>query len=108
MSDIAGIVLEQKKAGKPLSYEKIDEAICNLYGGWQNVSDYAKKVLDKVLTSDDLEQLFCSLSEDEAEVKVALAEMNEKYPNTVKQDNVDDIIAALKAKKQNNDAVDEK
>ena len=52
-----------------------------------------------MLSSDDLEQLFISLSEDEAEVKEALAEMNVKYPNVVKRDNVKDIIAALKAKK---------
>ena len=108
LSDIAGIVLEQKKAEKPLSYKMIDEAVCNLYGGWQDVSDYAKEVLDKVLSSDDLEQLFISLSEDEAEAKEALAEMNVKYPNVVKQDNVNDIIAALKAKKRKIDPRDER
>lgn len=108
LSDIAGIVLEQKKAEKPLSYEMIDKAICNLYGGWQDVSDYAKAVLDRVLSSDDLEKLFISLSEDEAEAKEALAEMNVKYPNVVKQDNVNDIIAAIKAKKLKSNDKDER
>ena len=101
LSDIAGIVLEQKKAGKPLSYEMIDRAICNLYGGWDDVSDYSKEVLEKVLSADDLEKLFISLNEDETEAKEALAEMNIKYPNVVKQDNVNDIITALKEKKRN-------
>jgi hypothetical protein len=108
LSDIAGIVLEQKKAEKPLSYEMIDKAICNLYGGWQDVSDYAKEVLDRVLSSDDLEKLFISLSEDEAEAKEALREMNVKYPNVVKQDNVNDIIAAIKAKKLKSNDKDER
>lgn len=97
LSDIAGIVLEQKKAEKPLTYEMIDKAVCNLYGGWQDISDYAKEVLEKILSSDNLEELFISLSEDEAEAKNALAEINEKYPNTIKQDNVNDIIAAIKS-----------
>lgn len=100
LSDIAGIVLEQKKAGKPLSYDRIDRAVCNLYGGWQNVSEYAKEVLKSVLAAKDLKQLFISLSDDETEAKEALAEMNIKYPNVVKQDNANDIIAVLKAKKQ--------
>ena len=100
LSDIAGIVLEQQKAGRPLNYEIIDRAVCNLYGGWQDVSSYAKEVLDRVLASDNLEQLFISLSDDEAEAKEALAEMNVKYPNIVKQDNVNDIIAVLKEKKR--------
>ena len=100
LSDIAGIVLEQQKVGRPLNYEIIDRAVCNLYGGWQDVSSYAKEVLDRVLASDNLEQLFISLSDDEAEAKEALAEMNVKYPNVVKQDNVNDIIAVLKEKKR--------
>ena len=107
LSDIAGIVLEQKKAEKPLNYEMIDGAVCNLYGGWQDVSDYAKEVLDRVLSSDNLEQLFISLSEDEAQAKEALAEMSVKYPNVVKQDNVNDIIAVLKSKKRKSDSRDE-
>ena len=97
LSDIAGIVLEQKKAEKPLTYEMIDKAVCNLYGGWQDISDYAKEVLEKILSSDNLEDLFISLSEDEAEAKSALAEINIKYPDAVKQDNVNDIIAAIKS-----------
>ncbi len=100
LSDIAGIVLEQLKAGKPLNYEMIDKAVCNLYSGWQNVSEYAKDVLDKVLSSSNLEEIFISLSENEAEAKAALVEMNVKYPNVIKQDNVNDIIAILKSKKQ--------
>ena len=97
LSDIAGIVLEQKKAEKPLTYEMIDKAVCNLYGGWQDISDYAKEVLEKILSSDNLEDLFISLSEDEAEAKSALTEINIKYPDAVKQDNVNDIIAAIKS-----------
>ena len=108
LSDIAGIVLEQQKAGKPLRYEAIDKAVRHLYGGWQNVSDYAKKVLDRVLFSDQLEQLYISLSEDEAEAKEALAEMDTKYPNVIKQDNVNEIIAALRSKKSRRDGRDEK
>lgn len=100
LSDIAGIILEEKKAQKPLNYEMIDTAMRNLYGGWQKVSDYAKDVLQKILSSEDLEQLFILLREDEAEAKDALAEINAKYPNVVKQDNANDIIAALKAKKE--------
>ena len=100
LSDIAGIVIEQKRAGEPLNYELIDKAICELYGGWQKVSDYAKEVLSRVLSEEQLEKLFISLSEDEAEAKEALAEINVKYPSLVKRDNANDIIAALKSKKR--------
>ena len=101
LSDIAGIVYEQQMAGKPLSYEMIDRAVCNLYGNWDNVEDYARDLLHKILACDDLQALFIELSEDEIAAKEALSEMIKKYPAVVKQDNVNDVIAAtLKKKRQ--------
>ena len=101
LSDIAGIVYEQQMAGKPLSYEMIDRAVCNLYGNWDNIEDYARDLLDKILACDDLQALFIELSEDEKAAKEALSEMIKKYPTVVKQDNVNDVIAAtLKKKRQ--------
>lgn len=103
LSDIAGILYEQKAMGKPLSYEMIDNAVCNLYGTWDGVSDYAKELLQRILSCNDLKSLFLELSEDEADAKEALLEVEKKYPNVVKKDNVDDIIAAVMKKKRTND-----
>jgi hypothetical protein len=94
LSDIAGIVYEQQMAGNPLSYEMIDRAVCNLYGNWDNIEDYARDLLDKILACDDLQALFIELSEDEKAAKEALSEMIKKYPTVVKQDNVNDVITA--------------
>ena len=104
LSDIAGILYEQQKAGKPLSYEMIDRAICNLYGDWSLVSEYARDVLWKVLESKNLDELFMELSEDEASAKEALLEIDQKYPDVVKEDNLDDIIAITLAKKKKLDS----
>lgn len=102
LSDVAGIVYEQKIAGKPLNYELIDKAVIDLYGDWSRVSDHAKELLSRILECDDLEALFIELSEDETSAREALAEVVKKYPGAVSQDNVDDVIAAaLKKKRQN-------
>jgi len=101
LSDIVGIIYEQQIAGKPLSYEMIDTAVRNLYGDWNNISDHARDILDKVFARDDIKELFIELSEDEKAAKEALFEIVKKYPTAVKQDNVDDVIAAtLKRKRQ--------
>ena len=100
LSDIAGIVYEQQMAGKPLSYEMIDKAVCNLYGNWDNVEEYARDLLDKILACVDLQALFIELSENEQAAKEALAEMIKKYPTAVKKDNVNDVIAATLKKKR--------
>jgi hypothetical protein len=100
LSDIAGIVYEQQMAGKPLSYKMIDKAVCNLYGNWDNIEEYARNLIDKILACDDLKALFVELSEDEKAAKEALVDINKKYPNAVKKDNVNDIIAATLKKKR--------
>ncbi len=104
LSDIAGILYEQEMAGKPLSYAMIDKAVCDLYGNWNGVTDYAKDVLNRILACDDLKALFVELSEDEAAAKEALLEVEKKYPKVVNKDNVDDVIAAALNKKRDKGA----
>ncbi len=103
LSDIAGIVYEQMLAGKPLSYDLIDTAMCNLYGSWNDISDYAKDLLAKILSCGDLKALFLELSEEETSAKEAIIMVEKNYPGVVKESNVDDIIAAALKKKSNRD-----
>ena len=100
LSDIAGIVYEQPMAGKPLTYEMIDVAVRNLYGSWDNVADQALGLLERILACEDLSALFVELSEDERAARAALAEMVKRYPAAIKQDNVNDVIAAVMRKKR--------
>jgi len=100
LSDIADIIYEQQISGKPLTYEMIDKAVCNLYGNWDNIEKYARDLLDKILACDDLQSLFIELSEDEKVAKDALLEMTKKYSKVVNKDNVNDIIAATLKKKR--------
>ena len=83
--------------------ELIDAAVCNLYGDWNGISDYATDLLDKILSCGDLKALFLELSEDEASAKEAIIEVEKKYPGVVKESNVDDVIAAAMKKKRDRD-----
>ncbi|MDE6660613.1 MAG: hypothetical protein K2J93_02165 [Anaeroplasmataceae bacterium] len=100
LSDVTGIVYEQQLAGNPLTYEMIDKAICNLYGNWDNVSNYARELLIKILACEDLQALFIELSEYEKEAKEVLSEMIKKNSTVVKQDNINDVIAETLEKKR--------
>ncbi len=100
LSDIAGIIYEQQLEGNPLNYEMIDKAVCDLYGNWDGISEYVKGLLGKILDCKDLKQLFAELSEDEVSAKATLIQMENQYPNVVKKDNVDEVIAAALRKKK--------
>lgn len=102
LSDIAGIIYEQEIAGSPLTYESINNAVINLYGDWSHISDYSKETLNRILSCDNLKQLFLELSEDEEKAKETLTEIEKKYPKVVNKDNVDEVImVALKKQKKN-------
>lgn len=100
LSDIAGIVYEEQVAGTPLTYEMIEKAVIDLYGGWDRVSSYSKEMLARILKCEDLSALFIELSEDEAKAKEILSEVSKKYPHAVTADNADDVIAAALKKKK--------
>lgn len=100
LSDIIGILCEQQKAGRSLSYIDIDKAMINLYGRWEKVDEFSKSLLDKALSCDNLEELFIEQSDDEANAKAMLIEIDRKYPKVVNKDNVDEVIAAALAKKK--------
>ena len=53
LSDIAGIIYEKNIEGNPLSFEKIDKAVCNLYGNWDLISNEKIDVLKRILNSSN-------------------------------------------------------
>jgi hypothetical protein len=57
LSDIVGVITECRRAGRPLSYEDIDKAMIDLYGGWSRVDEAERLLLDKALTAPDYDAL---------------------------------------------------
>lgn len=99
LSDVAGIIYEQQLAGAPITYEMVDRAVVELYGDWSRVSDESKDMLNKILSCDDIKEIFDELSQYESDAKDILANISNKYPDVVNRDNVDDVIAAAMKKK---------
>ena len=92
LSDIIGILSEQKKMGKAISYQQIDCAVKNLYGGWENISGYAAQLLKAALQSDNLEELFLEQEREEALSRQAVLQVQKNKKEKVKESNLDAII----------------
>jgi len=93
LSDIAGILWEHHKTGKPISYEMIDKAVSELYSGWSDVSDKLKNILNEVFKSGKYEVLYNETRESEITAKKALVEFGKQDPDGLK--NADDVNAFL-------------
>lgn len=105
LSDIVGILNEQVKMGEPLSYQKIDCAVINLYGGWENISEYAVRLLKAALDSENLTELFREQEQEEALSKQVVLCVQKYEKENVDESNVDAIIQrALSKKRDDRDA----
>jgi len=104
LSDVAGIMWEHEKLGKPISYEAVDRAVTVLYGGWANIPSVSKELVQVAFESVDYEKLFHSSRESERQSKEILLNFDRDYPGILKEDNIDTIIQKARQKQSNGDA----
>lgn len=95
ISDIVGVLREQQKAGDPLSYERIEKAVTDLYDGWENLPADAQTMIRSILDNEDLDALFEAYANEEAAAKDALLIFEDQYPDVLKEDNLTDILNHL-------------
>lgn len=95
ISDIVGILREQQNSGDPLTLERIDKAVKDLYDNWDNLPENAKNMIESILDNEDMDALCEAYSNEEAAVKDALITFEDKYPDVLKEDNLADILNHL-------------
>lgn len=101
LSDIVGILNEQKRMGKPLDYAKIDRAVKDLYGSWSGISEYTTEVLKTALESENLAELFEEQVREEELSKQEVLRIQKYDKDKVTGSNIDDIINMALKKKSN-------
>ena len=100
LSDIVGILSEQKKNGAELGKAQIYSAIAELYGSADNIPKDSKTFIDNLLIGKNYDAVYEEIRSNEKDAKDILIEFEERYPDSLKTDNVDNILKTLKAKKQ--------
>ena len=102
ISDIVGILREQQNSGDPLTFERIDKAVKDLYDSWENLPEDAKNMIENILANEDMDALYAAYADEEAAAKDALITFDGKYPDVLKEDNLEDILSHLLKKQDNN------
>ena len=100
ISDIVGILREQQNSGDPLTLERIDKAVKDLYDNWDNLPENAKNMIESILANEDMDALYEAYANQAAAAKDALITFEDKYPDVLKEDNLADILNHL-LKEQN-------
>ena len=91
--------LDQKKNGNPLTLDMIQRAVCDLYGSYESLSGDIRKFLENAIEDGDYEKLYSRVRQYEAENKDNLLEYQNEKPSAISVDNVNDVIEALRRKK---------
>jgi len=99
LSDIIGILAEHEKAGKPLTLEKIDKAVTDLYGGWDSFPSDSKEFITEAVNCGNYAELYASITTQEQSSKTALLKFEKYYPGVTNEANANDILRALRARK---------
>ena len=100
-SDIAGILAEHEKRGEPISLNRIDQAIINLYGGWEQIPESSQIFLREIIGRGKYQDEYGIVRQEEVNNKKMLIEFEDQYPGVTNSENVDSIIGNLKRKHQN-------
>lgn len=100
LSDVVGIIIEEKRKGHVVKYQDIERAFKELYDVDMNeeLSETGKQLLKSIYSSEDsLEKLYDNLIKDQDDNKKFRVKARELYPDA-KSDNIAEIVKALKAK----------
>ena len=100
LSDIIGVLAEHEKRGDPMSFERIEKAINDLYGSWDGFPKGAKDFIVNTLSAGNYEKVYELVRQNEKDAKADLIDFEEQHPGTLKTDNVDEVLQTLRARKR--------
>ena len=92
LSDILGILNWHKENDVPVTYERIQSAVKELYGEWAVLPEASRKFIGKALEEDNYDQGFDEIRNSEKKNKAVLINFEETYPGVLSEDNLADIL----------------
>ncbi|MBP1575362.1 MAG: hypothetical protein J6C34_07085 [Oscillospiraceae bacterium] len=100
LSDVIGILAEHEKRGEPITMDRIDKAVTDLYGSWDKISEDSKNFIQEAMEKGNFEEAYAEISAEETKAKGLLINFEQDYPGVTNTANVNDILKSLKKKKE--------
>ena len=100
LSDVLGILAEHEKREDPITMERIETAVRNLYGDWASLPENSRQFIKNAMGNGNFAELYAEVMESERETKSELIEFVGKYPKAANESNINEVIASLKRRKR--------
>lgn len=98
-SDVVGILAEQVRMGDPITLERVQTAAEQLYGGYDRLPESSRAFIEAALQQENLIELYQNILRQERENKDILVTFEEQYPKVLNEDNLQNVLAAARAKR---------
>lgn len=107
-SDILGILSEHEKQGNSITMDQIKNAVKNLYGNWEALSEISKSFIEDAMRNGEFEKTYEEIAEKEKEAGKILLRFEHTYPNVLKGNNADAILEQIREEKKSKEDILEK
>ena len=98
LSDIAGIIIEEKAHNPDFTKERVMNAYYDMYGKTTNPSKEAIVCMNDAFSTEHPKELIEKLNKKERNANKLLVDFQTEYPNVLNDDNMSDILNNLKTK----------
>ena len=92
LSDIIGILSEHQARGIPISFEQIDKAVDNLYGGWEQFPDGMLSYIQQAVVIPDLVKAYEDIRKSEQQTETRLIQLEENDLHALSQQSMEKAI----------------
>jgi hypothetical protein len=103
LSDIAGIIIEEKIRNPEFSKEDVINAFYDMYGSGSKIDDTVKCIMDEAFSTNEPERLLEKIKSEEQEANELLKDFEKDYNNVLNDGNVHAILESIRAKKGKSD-----
>lgn len=100
LSDIVGVLIEHEERNEPLSFERIQKAVIDLYDSYEKIPRESRTFIETIYKKEDLHEFYKVCRELERENKDILIRIQEDYPGMLNGNNLTDILKIAKMKKK--------
>lgn len=98
LSDILGVLETNKRMGRPISLNQIQEAVIRLYGDWNKISEASQRFIYDAFKDGDYTKLYFKTLDYEKKNKKELLAFEKYYPGVLKDANIEGIVDDLNRK----------
>ena len=95
LSDIVGIITEEKERDKAFTEERVLSAYADLYGDCP-INEEAKQYMWEAFNTQENKRLIEKIQAKEKEAASIITAFNAQYPKALTKENLSDILAALR------------